>query len=67
MLESKDFFFVYDFKMKEHLFRSGHRYITHARSIKNGREFWLYVKSPELQKSIDKFNSKKNHAQNGIV
>lgn len=62
----KDFFFVYDFEMKNYLSERGHKFVTHARSIKNGREFWLFVRSEKLQVSIDEFKNRKNHVKFNI-
>ncbi|EHL78970.1 hypothetical protein [Bacillus smithii] len=56
----KGYFFVYDRNLKNHLSESGFRFITHARSIKDNREFWLFTISNELQESIKEFNERKN-------
>ncbi|MEC1778422.1 hypothetical protein [Schinkia azotoformans] len=64
MNTSKDnFFYCYDYNMFKHLTDHGHRYITHARNIYSGREFWLYMKSDSLQTLIDEFTNKKNNSK----
>jgi hypothetical protein len=67
-MENIDFFFVYDYNMQKYLSKKGHKFITHARSIKTGREFWLFIRSNELQKSIDEFTQlRKKDAKKGIA
>ncbi|MEC1715927.1 hypothetical protein [Schinkia azotoformans] len=61
-----NYFFCYDFNMQKYL-SNNHEYITHARSIKSGREFWLFLKSDSLQKSIDEFILKKNDVKNNMA
>lgn len=65
-MNKSDFFYCYDFNMQKHLSNNAHEYITHARSIRNGREFWLFLKSDSLQQSIDEFISKKNDVKNNM-
>lgn len=65
-VDKGQFFYCYDFLMQDHLSSDGHKYITHARSIKTGKEFWLFPKSESLQTSIDTFIGKKNHVKNNI-
>lgn len=61
-----DFFFCYDFNMQKYLSNNNHEYVTHARSIKSGREFWLFLKSDSLQQSIDEFIARKNNVKNNM-
>lgn len=56
-MSKSDLFFVYDKRLSNYLTLKGHKYITHARSIKDNREFWLFHVNKELQKSIDEFNA----------
>lgn len=51
----KGYFFVYDRNLKNHLSNEGFKFITHAKSIKDNREFWLFAITDKLQESIKEF------------
>jgi len=57
-MAQSDFFFVYDYKMKNFLSDKGHRYVTHAISIKNNKKFWLFVINEDMKKDIEHFNQR---------
>ncbi|MEK4884897.1 hypothetical protein NST81_09385 [Bacillus sp. FSL W8-0223] len=56
-MNKSDLFFVYDQRLSNYLILKGHEYITHARTVKDNREFWLFSINKELQKSVDEFNA----------
>lgn len=53
----RDFFFCYTIAMSMYLREQGFSYIFKAKSIKNNETFTLYMKSPELQQALNKYES----------
>lgn len=56
----KGYFFVYDRNLKNHLSNEGFKFITHALSIKDNKEFWLFAITDKLQESVKEFKERKN-------
>lgn len=55
-LTKEDFFYCYDKKLAYYLRHlKGIEYITKAKSIYNGFIFYLFLKTDELQKSIEEY------------
>ena len=54
-ITKKDFFFCYNPKLSNHLWKNGFRYEMKAINPDNNRIFTMYIKSDELQRSIDEY------------
>ena len=58
MSKKSKLFFCYKPKLKKHLMDKGHRYIF-VDVNKEGKTFWLFERTNELTKHIDKFYNMK--------
>lgn len=50
-----NFFYCYDSKLKQHLNHDGHKYVSYGLHPKTHRQFWQFIQSEELSKSIIEF------------
>lgn len=56
-LTKKDFFFCYSPYLSEFLANRGHKYIVIGVNPKNKQTYSMYLKSPELSKSINMYRN----------
>lgn len=51
------FFYAYDKRLKDYLFKKGFRFNCTGKNVKTEDQFWQYTITPELKEVIEQYNS----------
>ena len=56
----RDYFFCYNYRVKDYLMQNGLKFIVHAITTTNSKPFWLFEASDELDRLLKEYKSSKN-------
>lgn len=51
-----NFFYAYDKRLKDYLFKNGFRFNCTGYNVKTQDQFWQYTQTPELMHVMDQYN-----------